>query len=333
MSGPTKDPARMSVTLTVSELEAIVERAVAAALKGMSKDDRLLTVEQVCETLNSKPEWIYHNVKRLPFVRKIGGMLRFSSNDLQRWIAAQSSRHHDQEVREGRLKVAYIYDSLSPSSRKGGDNGKHKKNGKGEKDDDLSGRKRARSGQALRRSVADLAGGVDTPGVGSISQGPIEKGGAAMRERGSGCIFDKPGSRFKWISYCFGARLIKNPRRSTDEKVARKLLRQRLSQVTKDDFIDPAKSAKWILTDMLEVIRQDYEREQKRSFECVKDAFKHLINDTFQHQGSPGGPSNSTGCSISRRSRSTSTPAQGSRLEPPGHRSITNWLVCAVVSS
>ena len=199
---------------------------------------------------------------------------------------AEVPRHHDQEAREGRLKDwQFVIDCPHLQLERDG-NGKHKKNGKGEKDDDLSGRERARGGQALRGSVADLARGADAGGVGSVFEGPVEKeGGAAMRERGSGSVFDKPGSRFKWISYSFRGKAYQESSKSTDERVARKLLRQRLSQVTKDDFIDPAKSAKWILTDMLEVIRQDYEREQKRSFECVKDAFKHLINDTFEHQG------------------------------------------------
>ena len=88
MNEPAKDKTFV-VHLTTEELAAIVRDAVASALKSAPKADQLLTVEQVCETLNSKPEWIYHNVKRLPFVRKIGGMLRFSSNDLQRWVAAQ----------------------------------------------------------------------------------------------------------------------------------------------------------------------------------------------------------------------------------------------------
>jgi len=70
------------------KIREIVREEVAAQLKG-SKDDRLLTVEQVCEILNVAKPWVYHNVKKLPFVRKVGGNLRFSSTDLQRWILAQ----------------------------------------------------------------------------------------------------------------------------------------------------------------------------------------------------------------------------------------------------
>jgi excisionase family DNA binding protein len=58
------------------------------SIKSAPKEDRLLTVEQVCEFLNVTEEWVYHNAKKLPFVRKVGGMLRFSANGLQRYIEA-----------------------------------------------------------------------------------------------------------------------------------------------------------------------------------------------------------------------------------------------------
>jgi excisionase family DNA binding protein len=70
------------------EFRKIVAQEIAKAVKG-SKEDRLLTVEEVCKTLNVTEAWLYHNTRKLPFVRKVGGLLRFSSNDLQRWIAAQ----------------------------------------------------------------------------------------------------------------------------------------------------------------------------------------------------------------------------------------------------
>ena len=59
------------------------------AARTVSKDDKLLSVEQVCEILNVEVDWVYHNARKLPFVIKIGGMLRFSSNGLQRYIASR----------------------------------------------------------------------------------------------------------------------------------------------------------------------------------------------------------------------------------------------------
>jgi excisionase family DNA binding protein len=78
-----KNKERLVIHLTVEELTEIVHQA---ALKSAPKEDRLLTIEQVCETLNVSDEWVYHHAKKLPFVRKVGGMLRFSSNGLQRYI-------------------------------------------------------------------------------------------------------------------------------------------------------------------------------------------------------------------------------------------------------
>jgi predicted DNA-binding transcriptional regulator AlpA len=85
MSEPAKNKV-LVVHLTAEELSALVHDAVKSAIRSAPRDDRLLTVEDVCQTLNVTEEWLYHNAKRLPFVRKVGGMLRFSSNGLQRYI-------------------------------------------------------------------------------------------------------------------------------------------------------------------------------------------------------------------------------------------------------
>jgi predicted DNA-binding transcriptional regulator AlpA len=48
--------------------------------------EKLLDAKQVAEILNVNQQWVYHNLKRLACVRKIGGLLRFSSRDLERYI-------------------------------------------------------------------------------------------------------------------------------------------------------------------------------------------------------------------------------------------------------
>jgi predicted DNA-binding transcriptional regulator AlpA len=88
-ASPVNDPAKakaLLVHLTADELSAIVQDAVKAAMRSAPKEDRLLTVEQVCQILNVSEEWLYHNSRKLPFVRKVGGMLRFSANGIQRYI-------------------------------------------------------------------------------------------------------------------------------------------------------------------------------------------------------------------------------------------------------
>ena len=87
MSEATKSP----FDLLLEQIRQVVAEEVQKAVKG-SKDDKLLTVEEVCQVLNVTAQWVYHNGKKLPFARKVGGNLRFSSNDLQHWIAAQKLR-------------------------------------------------------------------------------------------------------------------------------------------------------------------------------------------------------------------------------------------------
>jgi predicted DNA-binding transcriptional regulator AlpA len=83
------EPGKNAFDLLLDQIRAVVREDVAKAVKGNSKDDRLLTVEDCCKVLNCDPQWLYHNAKKLPFTRKVGGLLRFSNNDLQRWIANQ----------------------------------------------------------------------------------------------------------------------------------------------------------------------------------------------------------------------------------------------------
>lgn len=89
MEPDKKTTSKMLVQLSTDELRAMVMEAVQAAIKASPRDDKLLTVEQVCEILSTSEEWLYHNAKKLPFVRKVGGLLRFSSNGLQRFIESK----------------------------------------------------------------------------------------------------------------------------------------------------------------------------------------------------------------------------------------------------
>jgi predicted DNA-binding transcriptional regulator AlpA len=81
-----KNKERLVVQLTVEELSEIVREAIISALKAGPREDKLLKAEEVCKILNVSEEWIYHHAQKLPFVRKVGGMLRFSNNGLQRYI-------------------------------------------------------------------------------------------------------------------------------------------------------------------------------------------------------------------------------------------------------
>ena len=94
--------------------------------------------------------------------------------------------------------------------------------------------------------------------------------------RGDGCVFEKPGTKNWWIAYSFRGHPYQQSSGSPDKKIAEKLLRQRLKQIGKPNFVNPAKEEKWTLADMKERLRLDYARKQNRSFDSVKFAFQHL---------------------------------------------------------
>jgi len=86
------DPNSMIVTLTVAQFRAIVREEVRAELNGgrNKSNDTLVDINEAAKMLCAKKDWIYHNRKRLPFVRKTGPKsLRFSVKGIQDWIAGK----------------------------------------------------------------------------------------------------------------------------------------------------------------------------------------------------------------------------------------------------
>ena len=100
---------------------------------------------------------------------------------------------------------------------------------------------------------------------------PAEKGGAAMR--GDGGIY--PRGNVLWIFYSFRGQIFRESAHTSDEKVARKLLKARLKQVERPGFVG-SKEDKWTLADMKARIEADYERKENRSLKTVEYCFKHL---------------------------------------------------------
>jgi excisionase family DNA binding protein len=92
MSDPAKNKsngiqAELLISIVDPLLDLLADK-IAERLKPAPKEDRLLTVEEVCTALGVPKTWIYHHVRKLPFVRKVGGNLRFSAIGLQRYIEA-----------------------------------------------------------------------------------------------------------------------------------------------------------------------------------------------------------------------------------------------------
>src|SRR5262245_43761254 len=121
---------------------------------------------------------------------------------------------------------------ISPISiiQKGDRDGRIEENGQSEKDYDLPGRVDAPGGQVSgldcenvdgRRYPPDLRGA--SPESAGTTFAGAQKGGAQMR--GDGSVFLR--GRIWWIAYYFRGHPYQESSRSTDKKVAQKLLRQR----------------------------------------------------------------------------------------------------------
>jgi hypothetical protein len=96
--------------------------------------------------------------------------------------------------------------------------------------------------------------------------------------RGDGNVYLR--GNVYWIFYSFRGQMFRESANTTDEKTARKLLKQRLKQVERPGFVGP-KEDKWTLADMKKRIEADYERKQNRSIKTVEYCFNHL-GDAFQ---------------------------------------------------
>lgn len=82
------DDSRMIVTMTASELRAIIRDEIVKNGKG--GDDRLVDADEAAKTLNVSVDWLYHNHKKLPFAKKLGRkLIKFSVVGINRWIATR----------------------------------------------------------------------------------------------------------------------------------------------------------------------------------------------------------------------------------------------------
>ncbi len=84
----------LAVTLTVGQLDEVVERAVIRALNGNGHHDRdyLLNAKEAAKLLSVSEDWLYKHHKKLPFTRKLGPkMLRFSYQGIQAYLSRKTS--------------------------------------------------------------------------------------------------------------------------------------------------------------------------------------------------------------------------------------------------
>jgi len=90
---------------------------------------------------------------------------------------------------------------------------------------------------------------------------------------GDGRIFLR-GSTY-WIAYYHRGNEIRESANTSNEKAAKNLLKQRLKERERPNFIGP-KEERWTLDDVENKIKAAYIQENNRSFETVEHCFKHL---------------------------------------------------------
>jgi excisionase family DNA binding protein len=70
-------------------LRRIIREEIQAALGHLNGRDPLLTAEQAAELLACSPDYLYRRVNKLPFVRRIGKMVRFSERGIQTYLESK----------------------------------------------------------------------------------------------------------------------------------------------------------------------------------------------------------------------------------------------------
>src|SRR5882724_2990897 len=82
-----KDLPSADLPRLLGEIREIEATAVARlSTPAVSQPDELLTVEQAAARLNLSKDYLYRHSRRLPFARRIGRKLLFSSNGLDSYL-------------------------------------------------------------------------------------------------------------------------------------------------------------------------------------------------------------------------------------------------------
>ena len=87
------DAETMNSTAPVADILRLVHEELEHLSNGgtprrIQEPEKLLTAQQVAETLSVAPRWVYEHADRLPFMRRIGSRsLRFSSRGLEKYMA------------------------------------------------------------------------------------------------------------------------------------------------------------------------------------------------------------------------------------------------------
>jgi predicted DNA-binding transcriptional regulator AlpA len=79
------------VSMRRSELREAIRLELASQAEAKMGPDKLIDIAEAAAILSVSEDYLYHNRKTFPFVKKLGPkMLRFSFNGIQKWIASKA---------------------------------------------------------------------------------------------------------------------------------------------------------------------------------------------------------------------------------------------------
>ena len=75
-----------------AQLASVEARGSVSSAATPDDDDEMLRVDEAADMLRKKPQWIYRNAPRLPFVKRISRKsLLCSKNGISRWLATRKA--------------------------------------------------------------------------------------------------------------------------------------------------------------------------------------------------------------------------------------------------
>jgi integrase len=99
---------------------------------------------------------------------------------------------------------------------------------------------------------------------------------------GFGAIYRRPASRFWWIELWNDGKAHRESSKSTDERKAIRLLKQRHAEIARDEYVE-VRHAKLKVADLLALVESDYKRAGNRSLDTLgfrvkplKEALGHI---------------------------------------------------------
>ena len=113
------------------------------------------------------------------------------------------------------------------------------------------------------------------------SSEPNRKERNAMRDRGTGSLYKRPGSKFYQIKFSTDGRVYRESTGTDKITAAKAILQQKLNQLEQGTYSAEAKKVR--VSDLVDAVLTDYEVNGKRSLGHVQMRWKQHLEPVFDH--------------------------------------------------